>query len=329
MGRRKIYNTDEERKEAKRLQTKQSYQKMKGGNLTQSFNSFVHNLENKVKKTSKSIGKYVDVVLNGRNDYPPKVRDILSKYGNQILSSATIVRAPVPSVLTSALNAVSLGAFGNNLQNSPYDKLFHLRLDFTTNAGTKLMVEKNEVINMEVNPSSPKDEERKSVPSIPVNLSVNQMMENTKKMMGSKFFAYSARDNNCQDFIIALLNSNNMGNQEDRTFVKQNTKELFNNLTTLRKISNTVTNLGAKVNEITMGAGINYDKMNWGSLTRQFNHYRRKHPNIKSLEEYSKYILDHPKEFHKKTHHRASFYIDVIKKKKGINIIHHHHYHYH
>ncbi len=48
MGRKRLYNTDEERKEAKRIQTKQSYEKMKGGNLTQSFNSFVHNLENKV-----------------------------------------------------------------------------------------------------------------------------------------------------------------------------------------------------------------------------------------------------------------------------------------
>jgi hypothetical protein len=42
-----------------------------------------------------------------------------------------------------------------------------------------------------------------------------------------------------------------------------------------------------------------------------------------------KYILDHPKEFHNKTHHRAEFYIKVIKKKKGLDIIHHHHYHYH
>jgi hypothetical protein len=35
MGRKQIYNSDEERKEAKRIQTKQSYEKMKGRNITQ------------------------------------------------------------------------------------------------------------------------------------------------------------------------------------------------------------------------------------------------------------------------------------------------------
>ena len=48
--------------------------------------------------------------------------------------------------------------------------------------------------------------------------------------MGSKYFTYSAKDNNCQDFILAVLKANNIGNEEDYSFVKQDTKSLFENL---------------------------------------------------------------------------------------------------
>mgnify|MGYP006953509575 CR=1 FL=1 len=40
-------------------------------------------------------------------------------------------------------------------------------------------------------------------------------------------------------------------------FIKQDTKSLFKNDSFLRKFANTVTDLGGKVNEITMGTGIN------------------------------------------------------------------------
>ena len=37
-------------------------------------------------------------------------------------------------------------------------------------------------------------------------------MEKTKEYMGDKkFFGYSAKDNNCQDFIVAILRSNSIG----------------------------------------------------------------------------------------------------------------------
>jgi hypothetical protein len=70
-------------------------------------------------------------------------------------------------------------------------------------------------------------------------------------------FGYSAKDNNCQDFVMGILNGNKIGSDEDRKFVKQDTDQLFqgdNNM--LRRISNTVTSIGAKANVITTGAGV-------------------------------------------------------------------------
>lgn len=226
-----------------------------------------------VEKTAKKVGEvaedvaedvadYGKAVLFGRNDYPPKVRDILKKYGEEIVIGYKIKRTPVSKLLTSALSAVSLGTFGKRFGRSEYDELFHLFLEMTTDSGKRISVEKNEVINMEVSPKSrPKEEVKDIINNIPPDLTINTIMENTKNYMGTKdFFGYSARDNNCQDFIVALLKSNDIGDAEDIAFVKQNTKELFRNLPFLRKFSNTITDLGARVNVITTGAGIDEDK---------------------------------------------------------------------
>ena len=200
--------------------------------------------------------KIAKALLLGRNDYPPKVRNILKKYGSEVIVSYKLKRTPVSKLLTTALSAVSLGEFGERLKNSEYDELFHLFLELTTASGKKISVEKNEVINLEVSPPTrPKEEVEDITSNIPDGLTINELMNNTNKRMGSSFFDYSAKSNNCQHFIINILNANNIGDESNREFVKQDTDFLFENLPYLRKISNTVTTLGAKVNVITEGAG--------------------------------------------------------------------------
>ena len=207
------------------------------------------------KKATRKVESYGNAIINGRNDYPPKVRSILSTYGNEIISSAMIRRAPVQKAVVSALNAVSMGSFNKNLGKQPYDDLFHLQFYFITQSGKKFVLEKNEVINMDINPSTPPNTEVIEVPM--TNITIQQLVDNTKAFMGNLMFGYSAKDNNCQDFVMGILNGNKIGNATDRSFVKQETDQLFqgdNNM--LRKISNTVTSIGAKANVITTGAGI-------------------------------------------------------------------------
>ena len=218
-------------------------------------------LKNTFTSAVKKTKDYANVVISGRNDYPPKVRKILSELGTKTIKSAMVRRIPVPSVLTSALNAVSLGEFAKRFKNTPYDTLFHLSLVLDLEGGTKLLIEKNEVINMDKNPSIPPKTDIQLVSNIPANLSVNEMLQKAQQKMGGYYFSYSARDNNCQDYIMAILQANNMGNDENYTFIKQDTKQLFEGLTTLRKVSNTITDLGAKVNEITTGAGTGSSKI--------------------------------------------------------------------
>lgn len=209
-------------------------------------------------ETAEDVREYGKAVIYGRMDYPPKVRTILKKYGEEVITGYKIKRTPVSKLLTSALSVVSLGVFGKRFGRSAYDELFHLFLEMTTASGKRISVEKNEVINMDTSPPKRDKEEVKDITTnIPEGLTISAMMAKTEESMGKKkFFGYSARDNNCQDFIVAILRSNNIGDNSDIEFVKQDTKELFKNLPFLRKFANTITDLGARVNVITTGAGV-------------------------------------------------------------------------
>lgn len=202
--------------------------------------------------------KYAKAVTQGRKDYPPKMRDIIEKYGDVPILRMYACRTPVPSVLTSVLNVVSFGEFSKRWEKTPHDKLFHLdlRIELATRPQTTILLEKNEVLNAMVNPTPPGKNTQCSL--IPKNKKITMLnlLEGAKQIQGDKFFRYSAYNNNCQDFIMAMLKGVGVGTQENYDFIKQDTKSLFKDLEGTRKFANTVTDLGAIVNTITEGAGI-------------------------------------------------------------------------
>ena len=73
-----------------------------------------------------------------------------------------------------------------------------------------------------------------------------------------------------------------------------------------------------------MGKGhddIDFDKIKWGSFTKQFNAFKRKNTGsgIKDLEDFADMILKNADDFTEKTKDRARFYLNVILKKGGLN----------
>jgi len=288
-GRKPVSFTEEEKKYRKRLQTdisnynkriergekitehrqkiyenaKQKLEElMSGKGLLQDISSGLKTVGKKVKSAVKSaiknVEEYGKAVIYGREDYPPKVRAILKEHGNEIIRSLTIMRTPVPKVLTGALSLFSGGEFGKRMERA-FDELFHLFLEIETENGKRLSVEKNEVINMDINPVKRDKTETKEVSNIPSGLSITAMLDETEKRMGKKYFSYSAKDNNCQDFIVAIFKANSIGDESDITFIKQDTKQLFQDLPYLRKFANTITDLGSRINVITTGAGLSQE----------------------------------------------------------------------
>ena len=229
------------------------YAKRQIGSQVADTIDFVKDPIGATKRKADKRQEYIKAVIFGASKLPPKAREILAQYGDTPITEIMVARNPVGSLLTGALNAVSLGDFKKKFKKLPYDKLYHLYMWLKV-GDQNITLEKNEVITMDIDASIRAGSDTMKVP-IPAGLTLNVMLANTEKEMGGKFLKYSAYNNNCQDFIMAVLKSNGLGDDAIYSFVKQDTKSLFSDNSFLRKVSNTITDIGARVNTAIFGAG--------------------------------------------------------------------------
>lgn len=209
-----------------------------------------------VGRELKEVGKDVKEFFSISTEYPPNVKQILNKYGNEVIKSITLKRTAVSGLLTGALSVFSLGKFGERMKKS-FDELFHLFMDINTvQNGPSISLEKIERVNMIVNPPRRPDEEVKQVSNIPQGITIIQLMENARKRMGNQFFRYDAVINNCQDFLLNVLQASGIGDQSDYEFIKQDTEKLFKGLPILKAIGHTATDIGAIANKTLQGGAI-------------------------------------------------------------------------
>ena len=201
--------------------------------------------------SQKDVKEFFSISL----EYPPNVKQILNKYGNEIIQSITLKRTPVSGLITGALSVFSLGKFGERFQKS-FDELFHLFMEITTTTGKKISLEKVERINMIVNPARRQNEEVKQVSNLPQGITIIQLMENGRKRLGNQFFRYDSKINNCQRFILEILQANGIGDQSDYDFIKQDTEQLFEGLPILKGIAHTATDIGAIANKTIQGGAL-------------------------------------------------------------------------
>jgi hypothetical protein len=201
--------------------------------------------------SQKDVKEFFSISL----EYPPNVKQILNKYGNEIIQSITLKRTPVSGLITGALSVFSLGKFGERFQKS-FDELFHLFMEITTTTGKKISLEKVERVNMIVNPPRRPNEEVKQVSNMPQGITIIQLMENGRKRLGNQFFRYDSKINNCQRFILEILQANGIGDQSDYDFIKQDTEQLFEGLPILKGIAHTATDIGAIANKTIQGGAL-------------------------------------------------------------------------
>lgn len=212
---------------------------------------------NVVVRDVKHGGGIYDVgkaLIYGIKDYSPDQKKIIEKYGSNAITSIKIGRSPIPSAINAILNIVTLGAFQKLLKQSPYDKLVHLFSIITLDNGIKILLEKNERINIKVVSSyNPKNSEYVDASYIPSGLTFKELLDNGKKLLGNKYFSYDAIKANCQDYIIGILKASSILNDNLQNFIKQDVETIFKTLPITKKIMNVVTGTGAVVDVIKKG----------------------------------------------------------------------------
>jgi hypothetical protein len=242
-------------------------------NIQNAFNNQSEKVKDRVKKTAnlaKSIvqdpNKFVDKLKYGNYDnFPFSFREMLNKIGDQQITSLEIIRNPLSNTLMSILDGLSGFAIKQKIKETPYDKLFHLKLRI--NGRYDLEKEANIKLHNKVNV---KDQEYLLISEI-LEITIRDFVENAVKLMGIKLFThYDGKNNNCQVFVLNLLHANNIKNATYDNFIKQDTTFVFehNPNPLFKRIMDTATDLGERVNQLTEGQGINLNKIKRkGTLT--------------------------------------------------------------
>jgi len=215
----------------------------------------VNSGEKAVSSVINSSEKFVEAVFNPDSAYPPNVKQIKDQHGDEVITRLILRRNPVSSVITDAMNMVSLGSFYKKLGRQDYDKLFHLSLLVVTSNGGFLL-EKTERVNVSKDISLKKGTEELEIDNIPANLTVRELIENTEKEMGNSFLPYNPMNNNCQIFILNVLKANSLLTPVYEQWIKQDTDALFKNDPFLLSLSNKLIDVGKIGNVISQGGNL-------------------------------------------------------------------------
>jgi hypothetical protein len=143
----------------------------------------------------------------------PGVRKILVHMGD--ITRITIVRKTLSKELTTALNIMSLGEFNH------FSPLFMV----ITTSEEKYILEKNNVITINVFLDLPEHFDQLDVELKTSNPNLIDMLNFTRKYMGDElFFGYDAASNNCQTFMDGFLKSNLISTPATEAFIIQDSE---------------------------------------------------------------------------------------------------------
>jgi hypothetical protein len=231
------------------------------------------------RTVSKVVRRVKDVSQGIRSDYSPSVRAILAQVGNRPIVQAYVRRDPIVSLLNTALNFISRGKWNEARAKYNYDKLFHLGLEVVVKVNNdsdvlgRFVLEKNEVINVAYAKGFTDKTEIMEVP-LTEGFTINKLLDGAKREMGDKFFPYDPFYNNCQDFIMAILQGSGLATPGLTEFVKQPMDAVIAELPGYTgKIAKAITNIGAVANVALEGRGAGGG---WRARKRFANQLKRK-----------------------------------------------------
>jgi hypothetical protein len=175
-------------------------------------------------------------------------RETLAKYGNIRITHLNIMRKPIPHVIGRMINLITKGQADQH-----YDKLFHLALIATVD-NKNILIEKNETININPSFKITNDTEIQKV-GLKRGSTINELLDKAEKSMGKdRFYLYDGLNNNCQDFIIGVLEASGLLTEQARKFVKQDMETLVKNIPSFaQKIGKFVTNAAGVFNKFIGG----------------------------------------------------------------------------
>ena len=221
----------------------------RGGNI---FSDAIRSVQNTAQTAVDTIKAPVDRVINTmsgpRVNWSPPAQKTLDANRDRVITGLTIDRKKVDDNLNTALNVVSGNQWNTARSANNLNDVYHVSLRVFLQGPLILRVEKLAVVTLtelNTNNQTANVDSSQAVPS-PCHCTFGVFMDNARKAAGDdKFFLYDAFDNNCQDFVLNLLQSNNCLDAASQTFLKQDfSKVVAAQPGYLQGVAHTLTDLG-------------------------------------------------------------------------------------
>jgi hypothetical protein len=179
---------------------------------------------------------YIKNVFTANDRYTNSSKNMLKKYGAYNITALTIEKTPILGIIDKAINLISLGKWETVKKEYNYDDLYHLYIIVTLDLGNgnskKLVLEKNQSINISESLPSKTSKTQNVNIFIPKNITLNSLLENTLNRVGKdQYFIYDPfGGKNCQNWVKDVCQSNNLYNDRIDKFVFQPIAELSKDL---------------------------------------------------------------------------------------------------
>lgn len=180
-----------------------------------------------------SIQQMCGFLISQIYNYNASSQRTINKYGSYKIVGLTIYRQPIPSLVNTTLNIISLGKWNEERnKDKTLNTLYHLTLACELEGGIIVYCQKNEVICISTDYSPTAECETCPIvldnldnleKSKKISFTLNEMLNKTQERMGeSNYFLYRTFDNNCQVYIKNLLESVDLYGSDIQSFVFQN-----------------------------------------------------------------------------------------------------------
>jgi hypothetical protein len=206
-------------------------------------NSMMQQIKDKIKEK----------IFFPSREFSNAFKSIMSKYGNLKIMSAKIRRAPIGTAINSLLNILSFGKFEQYRKEKNFDKYFHLGIVLELQGGKKLLLEKNAKPEFSENFKDTSDTVYMGPVTISGQPTLNEFIQKTVDKVGKYTFSnYDPFKNNCQAFILMLLEANNSLTPSLKNFIYQDVQTLLERIPSFTdKIARFATDTAARVQELT------------------------------------------------------------------------------
>jgi len=173
------------------------------------------------------------VFVNAENKMPNSVASFLRVYGDYKVIGIEVCRKPVSIINKELINALSFGQLKRNLKVRGMDDIFHLWCNITITNGTdtkQISMDKVEIVNIHTSPIPTGNHSKcMRIPGPDMwQVTLRELITNAERIHSPKeFWTYDPATNNCQYFVLSLLNGSGYLTPDAVSFINQRADELL------------------------------------------------------------------------------------------------------